>query len=304
MVLDSHVPENADTETQNTKKRSAVEMDEENEEDLVDQLLPAAAAMKRRRIEEEEEAARTGKSTQRSFGHIQERAEVEKPRKPKKEVNIKEVVRERREAEEETARREEEDLRETMDGIDVEGMKNLAVVEEMDLPARTSRPQRNQTNGTSNRWNERWNGRKNFKKFRRQGEGTPARRGQSVIVPLEEVKKKDFGIGESYWLESPKMKKKRKASERASQSQSQPFATAREEEVEDLGGEDTPGAADVETAEQSTNRSQLANGKRPAPDRGSGGAVKRQKIFAVKESDSESESESEDELKFRFKKRR
>lgn len=301
MDVDSYAPENANTETQTPKKRSAAEMDGENDEELVDQLLPAAAAMKRRRIEEEEETARTGKSTQRLFGRIQEEAEVEKPRKPKKELNIKEVVRERREAEEDAARREEDGLRETMDGVDVEGMRNLAVVEEMELPNRAERPQRKQTKGTGSRWDERWNGRKNFKKFRRQGEGTPARRGQSVIVPLEEVKKKDFGIGEEYWLESDKSKKQRKAKEQTSQSQSQPHATAREEEVTDLVGEDTLGDVDVETPEQSTNRSQFSGVKRPAPDRaGRGPAAKKQKTFAVRQSD----SESEDELKFRFKKRR
>ncbi len=301
MDVDSYAPENANTETQNLKKRSAAEMDEEDEKDLVDQLLPAAAAMKRRRIEEEEEAVRTGRSTQRSFGHIQEEAEVEKPRKPKKEVNIKEVVRQRREAEEDAVRREEAGLRDDMDGLDVEGMRNLAVVEEMELPDRAVRPQRKRVNDTGSRWDERWNGRKNFKKFRRQGEGTQARRGQSVIVPLEEVKKKDFGIGEDYWLDSDKSKKRRKAKDRASQSQSQPFATAREEEVTDLGGEDTLGDVDIETPAQSTNRSQLASGKRPAPDRaGRGPAAKKQKTFAVREVD----SESEDELQFRFKKRR
>ena len=303
MVMDSHAPENGDIQTQNPKKRTAAEMDPENEEDLVDQLLPAAAAMKRRRIEEEEEAARTGKSTQRPFGHMQEEAAVAKPKKPKKEVNIKEVVRERREEQENAARREEEDLRENMDGVDIEGMRNLAVVEEMELPNRAERPQRKRLEDTGSRWDDRWNGRKNFKKFRRQGEGT-ARRGQSVIVQLEEVKKKDYGIGEEYWLESNTSKKSKKAKDRTFQSQSQPFTTARtqlEEEAADLDAEETPGAMDVETPDMSTNYSNLANGKRPAPDRGKGPAAKKQKTFAIKESESESE---EDELKFRFKKRR
>ena len=301
--MNSQDPANGDSETQNPRKRPAAEMEAEDEDDLVDQLLPAAAAMKRRRIEEEEEAARTGKSTQRPFGHLQEQAAVEKPKKPKKEINIKEAVRERREEQENAARREEEDLREDIDGVDVEGMRNLAVVEEMELPDRAERPQRKRNDGTSERWDDRWNGRKNFKKFRRQGEGA-ARRGQIVIVPLEEVKVKDYGIGEEYWLESNSSKKKQKAKDRASESQSQPFTTARtlqDEEVADLDGEGTLGAFDVETAEQSTNHSSLSRAKRPAPDRGKGPAAKKQKTFAVKESESESE---EDELKFRFKKRR
>ena len=303
MDIDPQAPENGDIATQNPRKRPAGEMDAEDEGDVVDQLIPAAAAMKRRRIEEEQEAARAGKSTLRPFGHIQEEAIKEKPKKLKKEVNIKEVVRERREEQENAARREEEDLREDMDGIDVEGMRNLVVVEEMQLPDPTERPQSKQNAGSDSRWDDRWNGRKNFKKFRRQGEGV-VRRGQSLIVPLEEVKKKDYGIGEEYWLESSSSKKKHKAKDRASQSQSQPFTIARtlqEEDPVDLDGEDTPGAIDIETLEQSTNRSSSANGKRPAPDRGKGAAAKKQKKFAIQESESESE---EDELKFRFKKRR
>ena len=298
--VDSQPPENHTTETQNPRKRPAGEMEEENDEDLMDQLLPAAAAMKRRRIEEEEEAARTGKSTQRSFGHIQEEPEAPKPKKPKKELNIKETVRSRREAEDIAAIQEEEELRDTIDGVDVDGMRNLAVIEEMDLPDHTGqRFQRQRPNGTggSNRWDDRWNGRKNFKKFHRQGEGGQPRRGQSVMVPLEEVKKKDYGIGEEYWLESNKTNKRQKAKERASQSQSQPFATARsqreeEDAVVELGdGEDT-GDSRIQ---------QSARGKRKEPpDRARAGVAKKQKFATVKDS----ESESEDELRFRFKKRR
>ena len=303
MDMESQALENGDTPNPNSRKRPAAEMDEENE-DLVDQLLPAAAAMKRRRIEEEEEAARTGKSTQQLFGPVKEEARAAKLKKPKKEVNIKEVVRERREAEEDAVRREEEELKDTMDGVNVEGMRNLAVVEEMELPDRAERPQRKRIDGTGSRWDERWNGRKNFKKFRRQGEGTQARRGQSVMVPLEEVKKKGFGIGEDYWLESNKSKK-RKARERTSQSQSQPYTTARsllDEEVADLEGEGSLGTDDAEAPNRSTNHSQLVSEKRAAPDRGTGPAAKKQKTFGIVEK--ESDSESEDELKFRFKKRR
>lgn len=289
MDVDSQPRDSNAAQTQNPKKRPAGEMEEENEEDLVDQLLPAAAAMKRRRIEEEEEAARTGKSTQRSFGHIQEEPEAPKPKKPKKELNIKEAVRSRREAEDLAARQEEDNLRDTMDGVNVDGMRNLAVIEDMDLPDRAAqRPQHQCPNG--DRWDDRWNGRKNFKKFRPRGEGGQARRGQSVMVPLEEVKKKDYGIGEEYWLESNKTSKKQKPKDRASQSQSRPFATAREEE-DGVEGEDTGDGGMQESVK----------GKRKEPpERGRGAVAKRQKVLVVKES----ESESEDELRFRFKKRR
>lgn len=284
----------------------------------MDKLLPAAAAMKRRKIEEQEEARRKGTTPATSSRTVQSKIEKEKPKKQKKEVDIQEVVRERREAEENAAKQDEESLRETLDGMDVDEMKNLAVVEEMQVPVRPNKPQRNQTDGGSDsRWDDQWNGRKNFKKFRRQGESTQVRRGQSVIVPLEEVKKKDFGIGEDYWVESEKTKRKRKDKDRATQPESQgeqTFAIAKSQNVEvpaELVDGDEPDMIDVEAPRTlrtmgldngRSSTSQAANGKRSAPNVINGPAAKKQKTFAVKEE--ESGSESEDELKFRFKKKR
>lgn len=324
MDVDSSGPPNGKSQATNSKKRSAPfpDIDEdEDDEQAVDKLLPAATAIKRRRIEEAEYAERNGVSSERSFETSHEKPEKGKSRKPKKEVNIKDVVRERREAEEEAAKRDEENLRDTLDGMNVEEMKNLAVIEEMELPSRPQQPQQNGQN--SSRWDERWNGRKNFKKFRRRGEGTVARRGATVIVPLEEAKKKDHGIGEDYWLESEKTKRKRKEKERATQSQSQPqsqpFTTARSQAVEvpaelAVDGGDLPDTIDVdaprttrhqEQTQQSddtpsTGRFPAVNRKRPAANQANGNAAKKKMKFAVQDSD----SDSEDELKFRFGRRR
>lgn len=302
-------------------------MDDENEEGLMDQILPAAAAMKRRKIEEQAESVRNGFSREPSSKKSQPEAAPEKM-KPRKEVNIQEVVRERREAEEEAVRREEESLRETLDGMKVDDLKSLAVVEEMEIPARPDRPPRNQANGTPNsRWDEAWNGRKNFKKFRRRGEGAPARRGPSVMVPLEEVKKKDFGIGEEYWLENDKSKKKRKGKSRTTQdSQSQPYTTARSQPETDEASvpaelhieDDDPETVDI-SAPRLTRRAQQASqatsqpeirvvanrGKRAASPttRANEPAAKKAKIFTLPEEDG-SESDSEDELKFRFRRKK
>ena len=302
----------------NPKKRPQPPSGEDNEDEMVESLLPAAAAMKRRKLEEQEEARRRGVASEPSFGKSQKKPEEpEKKRKPRREINIQEVVRERREAEEEAARRDEESLKETLDGMDIEQMKNLAVIEEMEISERRDRPLRAQANGDAdNRWDERWNGRKNFKKFRRRGDGIQPRRGQSVIVPLEEVKKKDFGIGDEYWLESEKSKKKRKEKERASQSQSTPYATAVSQQSREVAAleeddADMPEVIDVEaprTTRLMDRTSQLeessglggAYGKRTASASGGREAKKRQKILAVREE----ESESEDELKFRFKRKR
>lgn len=318
MEVDSEQPDVGNTRARNPRKRSAPPSDEENEEELVDKLLPAAAAMKRRKIEEQEEANRKGVTPATSFSKTKSKPETEKPRKPKQEVDIQEVVRERRKAEENAARLDEESLCENLDGKNVEELKNLAVVEEMQLPVRTNRPQRNQTNGVSDpRWDDQWNGRKNFKKFRRQGEGGEVRRGHSVMVPLEEVKKKDFGIGEDYWVDSEKRKKKRKDKERDTQPESpseEPFSTARSQHAEvpsELLDGDESEEIDIEAprtlrtmdfdVKKRSSRSQAANGKRPAPNAAKGPTAKKQKTFATREV--ESDSESEDELKFRFKKK-
>jgi len=317
MEVDAPSQASDDNQAANPRKRPAPSSDEDDEESVVDKLLPAAAAMKRRRIEEAEENQRNGISSERSFETSQIIPKPEKARKPKKEINIKDVVRERREAEEEAAKRDEENLRHTLDGMNVKEMKNLAVVEEMDIPDRAVKPQRRAPNGeTSNRWDERWNGRKNFKKFRRQGEGNVPRRGTSLIVPLEEVKKRDFGIGEDYWLEKEPPKKQRKEKERAtqSQSQSQPFTTARSHAAEvpselAIDG-DLPDTIDIDASRstrhpqctqqtEETGRSQNGNRKRPALSQASETVAKKQKKFAVQDSD----SDSEDELKFRFKKK-
>lgn len=337
MDVDPQDAEKEGASVKNPRKRPQPPPDEENEDDMVDSLLPAAAAMKRRKLEEQEEAQRRGLSTEPSFGKSQKKPdEPVKKRPPQKELNIKEVVRSRREAAEEAARRDEESLHATPSDIAIASLKNLAVVEEMDLP---SRPHANGNGNATTRWDERWNGRKNFKKFRRAGDGEmPRRTGQSVIVPLEEVKKKEFGIGDEYWLESDKAKKKRR--EKGTQSQGVGFATQEgrvetlEEEEDgdgdeggmaevvdrdvDLGasgrmgrgsrrhGDNLIGEGSVGNGVGGANSNGNTNGKRNASAggvaRGAGAAAnKKQKIFAVRDEESESE---EDELKFRFKRRR
>lgn len=313
-----------------SKKRPASALEDDNEEDLIDQMLPAAAAMKRRKVEEQDEARRTGVAPATSFGKSQSKSEPEIRERSKKEINIQEVVRERREAEEDAARQDEASLRETLNGLNVDDIKNLAVVEEMELPAPTKQISRVHGNGMPNhRWDEAWNGRKNFKKFRRRGEGTQARRGQSVIVPLEEEKKKDFGIGEEYWLKSDNAKKKTKDKEReqhrtSQDTLSQPYTTARShhEEIEHvppeliINDDDYPDTIDVDAPRTTRRMDAIAHrqdkeelgsdiraskstlGKRQASDHARLPA-KKQKIL----DDVPEDSDSEDELKFRVRRR-
>lgn len=205
-----------------SKKRPAPSPDpEEEDSDDVNSLLPAATAMKRRRLEIERENRRKGITTDdnslsKSQLNTSEPAKKSKPKK--KEIDVIEAARERREKDEEEAKRDRENLVAELEGMDVGTMKNLAIVEEMDVPERRDRGR--VASGDGERWDERWNGRKNFKKFRRardQPDGTATggdrRRMQAIIVPLVETKKKDFGIGEDYWEGGDRKSQKKKAKE-------------------------------------------------------------------------------------------
>ena len=176
-------------------------VEEEMDEDIITDLLPGARAMKRRRAEMSE-SCQGSKAT---------RAKPEaalKSKRPK--LDVLEAARKHREEEEEQ-RKAKEDAHLSED-INIDELRNLAIIEEMDIPVRNT-PVRE--NDSSDRWDERWNGRKNFKKFRRKGESRHARqRIQSVIVPLEEVTRKDFGIGEHYWVSSRKSPSRDQPSER------------------------------------------------------------------------------------------
>ena len=316
MDIDSQNQANGEHDATNSRKRPASALEEFDDDGMMDTLLPATTAMKRRRLEEAKTSRRNSVSREPSSETSQNITKKEKTRQPHKEVNIKDVLRDQREKEK-AARRDEEDARKTPEGMSIEEMKKLAVVEPMDVPDRLETRRREHDDPTDGRWDERWNGRKNFKKFRRRGEGIQARRGQSVIVPLEEAKRKDYGIGDDYWLDSEKTKNKRKEKERAtqSQSQSQRHATAKSEVV-DVSSElaidgNLPKSIDVaaprltrrqeqtQQMDEISGRSQVVNKKRPAASQADAGPPKKQKTFAVQDSD----SDSEDELKFRFKKK-
>ena len=188
------------------KRRSPPSEDSVHAEDLVDQILPATAAMKRRKLEEGSSPPPPPNTTQKAAAEeaaksFQSPQKQKKGRKKGQEPDILYLARERREAEEEAARQDAQSLERALEGMDIETIRNLIQVEEMEvLSQNRNHEARNEQAEMPDRWSDKWNGRKNFKKFRRRGE-VQAMRGQRVIVGLEEVKKKDFGIGEEYWLE-------------------------------------------------------------------------------------------------------
>ncbi|KAJ6084644.1 hypothetical protein N7486_011444 [Penicillium sp. IBT 16267x] len=179
-----------DYEPEPSQRTEPLEKVEEAEEDVVTDLLPGARAMKRRREEMDQ-----GRHSR--VAHVEPEV-TPKPKRAK--LDIREAARKHRDEEEEQ-RKAEEDAHLSQDA-NVEDLRNLAIVEEIEIPVREKRSREDPSN---DRWDEQWNGRKNFKRFRRKGEPRHARqRVQSVIVPLEEVTRKDFGIGEHQWVTSSK----------------------------------------------------------------------------------------------------
>ena len=298
----------------NPRKRTH---DSDEDEDVLDEnMLPAAAAMKKIRLQRNPNNQPRAPSEDLPEAATSKNNVAEAKKKKKaKEIDIQEVVKERRKAQDEAAQKDEENLKEALDNMTVEEMNSLAVIEEMEVKPRTDRPQG--ANSENPRWEDKWNGRKNFKKFRRRGDGPAPRRGQTVMVPLEEVKKKGYGIEKDYYLESERAKKRQKEREPSVQSQSQTFTSARsnQEEVpsELAMGEGDPEVIDVDApratrlhdktaqSQQSANRSQGAvttGSKRSAPVGPKPAAAKKQKLLSVRE-----DSDSEDEMKFRLRKR-
>ncbi|KAM5432492.1 hypothetical protein McanMca71_004366 [Microsporum canis] len=164
---------------------SSVPSDGEKDDTVMD-LLPGAAAMKQR------------VGNKRPLEQKQATPPPQKAKRPK--LDIKEAARQRREEVDEaaTARRKEDAIsfQAIVEGMDLVQIQKLVAVEEMEVKPRQSH--RNNPADDS-RWDERWNGRQNFKKFRRKGDTDVLRRRRAIIVPLEEAKKKDFGIGDDYW---------------------------------------------------------------------------------------------------------
>ncbi|GME61833.1 hypothetical protein GTA08_BOTSDO04645 [Neofusicoccum parvum] len=117
-----------------------------------------------------------------------------------KDINVIQLAKERREKEEEERRKDEESLREAMKDLDVESMKNLAKVEEMEIRPRSERTGDAEEQDGDERWKTEWNGRKNFKKFRKRragdqdGESQAPLRSRKVIVALEEVKRDEITL--------------------------------------------------------------------------------------------------------------
>ncbi|CAM1504705.1 Fc.00g022960.m01.CDS01 [Cosmosporella sp. VM-42] len=289
------------------------------EDDLMSGMAPAAAKFKRQRLERGEDLNPPTPEPEAS-------AETSQPgpkKKIKKEFDILAMAAQNREEEEARARAEKEDLANLPDDVDLSEIRRLHIVEEMEVRAPATQSRTREQDIADGRWDPKWNGTKNFKKFRRRGQVTgraPAR----VIVPLTEVKIKEFGVGDDYWLEDEDSQRKKKTQSQASGLESQPSApppsrpstrraanTVQDSSDEEL--EETPAPSRTRTtrttASQSqsntrsqTNRTTSQGSKRAAPEPAKEQPAKRRptrRAFEIADSD-----DSDDELKFRFGKRR
>lgn len=335
------VHQTQDTTELTRKRRNPPSPDPEDSDEVVNTLLPAAAAMKRRRRLEEQRNNNTSTSIERSQSMAKDMPASPPPksRKKAKEVDVLEAARTHREAEDAAAQADAEDLEHALADMDIESLRDLVQVEEMEvLPRHDRAPQAN-----GDRWDERWNGRKNFKKFRRKGEGVLIR-GSKVIVGLEEVPRRGFGIGEEYWLnggsrhgasQSQKSKGSTRSQSQAATPQSQ--MTGRTKEEREEGGvfrrrgartravaeengepeDDTVVPEEIieptrnpklaekahETAEREAEAQKDLKGKRAAMEPAPAKPPPAKRIRGVAGWDEESEG-SGDELKFRFRRRR
>ncbi|CAZ80617.1 unnamed protein product [Tuber melanosporum] len=308
-----------------SRKRS-VELEDEQGQllDVMD-LLPGAQAVKRRKLIEEEERALWGEPLEAppplplpKPEPADKMPDKTAPLKGKgKRVQRDEdpfVIRAReiKEKQEEAVRVAKEEELMAMEGLDVDQLKNLAIVEVMEVKPRTDKPSRAGYGDQGARWEAMWNGRKNFKKFVRSGRGGGMRamRG-NVMVNLVEHRGRDYGIG--YWLDNEEETPPTKKSQKVPAQQLQQVVDLQEDsndcmhalrpgdrlEAQVQGSVQThPLAARTRgpaVTSQGTKRGAIAQGSRA-------GAGKKQKTLVLRDG-SGSDDDSDDELRFKFKKR-
>ncbi|KID78908.1 Nibrin [Metarhizium brunneum] len=294
------------------------------EDDLMDGMAPAVARFKRQRLERGEDFAPPSPLPEPEPATVT-------AKKTKEKLNVLAMAARHREEEEARARAEREDLANLPDDIDLAEIRRLNIVEEMEIRVSTRDARTREKDVVDGRWNPKWNGMKNFKKFRSRGEAT-GRLPVRTIVALQEVKNKEFGIGDNYWLEDEGVERKRSPTKVRSAQSTQNSASVAEpsprhrathvvvsesEEEDDAPDSVRPGkqtgsvgtsstkvtATPSQTTSTSSSRQARATQeKRSAAESLSGQRAKRQRpALRAIQADSD---DSEDELKFRFGKRR
>lgn len=291
---------------------------EEEEEDEFENLLPAAAAMKRRRQEMSVDERRTATET----------AEIAKParkkqRKDSPEIDVREATRKRVEEAEAAAQGDEETIKEMMQGMDIDSIRGLATIEEMEVRDRPSerrgRPAQGDTENNNDRWKPEWNGRKNFKKFRRKGangEDAPLR-GHKVIIPLQEAVRRGYGVGDEYWHDSSKSRSKSQSQRQGDAVSQVPPADNNAEDDNDDDDDDSEGdgirfrsrrstqprsnGGSTQASDTQTKGTTRTASKRSAPDEGREATKRTRTAKSTAPVITVSDSDDDDGLRFKFK---
>lgn len=270
---------------------SSMRVEEQEEEDDMAGLLPGASAMKRRRVE----------SGSRSF--LEQAVKEEAPKTKRQKVDVIAEARRHREEEEAAAqeRKQEAELtfQEAIEGMTVEDMKKLVIVEEYEIPLREKE---SVVVDKTDRWDERWNGRKNFKKFRRKGDHSVARsRIQAVIVPLDEVKRKEYGVGDHYWASNEREDSPEPIFSRTSQQQTTQKSSSRTgSQVSMAISEEPATGSSINRARSEASRISAT----PTTQPGQRAGQKRTRETRPQSDDVEGHSDDDEELRFKFRRRR
>lgn len=341
------------------QKRPLSPLPEHDNSAFMDEIAPSAAAAKRRRIQsgrdpvppppEPEPAAQEDDDMASDSPPAKKGAKLKvvkgKGKKVKEENEVLELARLRREEEEARLAAEKRVLTQPdNDEIDYAAIRALHIIEEcpVRLPSERHGTRGREQDIAEGRWDPQWNGRKNFKRFRKQGEsaGRPPAR---IIIGLEEVKAKEYGIGDDYWLENDKSTQRRQSQSqtqttqgKSKEAEASPATADRapprrtvlaidssdeEEEEHEESGIIRPEPARSRTAKlvekeatrraqsQSQSQSQAAssaskaNKRAPGPAPSSERTTKRPRR-GRQSKDNEASEGSEDDLKFKFGRRR
>nr|RBQ89815.1 hypothetical protein FVER53263_03924 [Fusarium verticillioides] len=296
------------------------------QDDLMDGMTTAAERFKRQRIERGEDLQEPAEQMETETAE-----KVPEPKKIKKEFDILAIAAQNREQEEARARAEKEDLANLPDDVDLAEIRRLNIVEEIEV-RQPSNPRTREQDIRDGRWDPKWNGMKNFKRFRQRGEVT-GRQPVKTIVPLTQVKTKEFGIGDDYWLEDEEMERRKRNSSQAPGSQSQPSAptapsaSSRSQKrayanvISDSSDEENNSVSSVpatrtrgaqaaapQTQSQTKSRSQASQntsqGSKRAAAEPAAGQQPPKRSRPTRRAVEVADSDSDDELKFRFGKRR
>jgi hypothetical protein len=300
------------------------------QDDLMDGMTTAAERFKRQRIERGEDLEEPAEQMET------ETAEKvpEQKKKIKKEFDVLAIAAQNREQEEARARAEKEDLANLPDDVDLAEIRRLNIVEEIEV-RQPSHARTREQDIRDGRWDPKWNGMKNFKRFRQRGEAT-GRQPAKTIVPLTQVKTKEFGVGDDYWLEDEETERRKRNSSQAPGTESQPpaptvpSASSRAQKrayanvISDSSDEEsnqvsqrsstpvtrTRGAqtAASQTQSQAKSKSQASRntsqGSKRAAAEPAAGQQPPKRSRPTRRAVEIADSDSDDELKFRFGKRR